>query len=711
MASYGQSITIAYQAWNTSTNAPQTGDASNQTIKLLKDGTEATATNAPTEIDSTNAKGMYSLVLTTAECQHNCVVVMGVSSTSSVYLQPVVITFEQLPTAVAGAAGGLLIAGTNAATTFGPLQINSGGVTLTNLQVNTGSVTLASEQINTGSVTLASEQINSGAYTLSAFNVTSSSLSTLVVSAGSMTLGTYHVNGIFQIDAGNITLTTINSIITTLSTLQVNGGGFTAGNLQVNSGNVTIAAMNVTTETVATLQINGGGETRTNFQVNSGNVTLSGANVTTMTLSTLQVNGGGFTLGNQQINSGNVTESFTNSTFPSVTASSATVTFVNAPTAGTLNLGQLTVGSGTMTLGGVNITTATLGDFQVNSGGITATFNGSLTGSVGSISGVTFPSGFSGLTSAAIATAVMTDTGDQSTHASLGWMVAVYINGLNAPTSATSPLSAAFLALAPSGGGGGPTADQIAQEVWETTSNYFGVAGSPGSVLVKQLGGGFTNNTGSTLTTVMLQNTPTGGGGSGANTVTAVAVNANTSATLAGVSIAFLSGSSVDGLLTTNSGGTAVFSLNNGTYQVNAAANAGGYLGYTSNGYSVPPGGPIVIPLTPSPTPTPATQPGTTTGYCTTDNGQGVIEEGVQFWFQFVGPISQTAGLSNSNTWFTSDFNPPYSNSLGLFQITLQQLANYRFYRGPEGCGSPVYNMQTGSGTTTLIPYNLGSDT
>jgi len=49
-------------------------------------------------MDSTNAKGMYGLVLTTAECQHNCVVVMGVSSTANVFVQPLVITFENAPT-------------------------------------------------------------------------------------------------------------------------------------------------------------------------------------------------------------------------------------------------------------------------------------------------------------------------------------------------------------------------------------------------------------------------------------------------------------------------------------------------------------------------------------------------------------------------------------------------------------------------------------
>lgn len=78
---------------------------------------------------------------------------------------------------------------------------------------------------------------------------------------------------------------------------------------------------------------------------------------------------------------------------------------------------------------------------------------GNVTGSVGSISGVTFPSGFSGLTAGAIATAVLTDTGDNSTTGSPGKILAQLLGAFT--TSTSSVFSTASLANAPSGGSGG----------------------------------------------------------------------------------------------------------------------------------------------------------------------------------------------------------------------------------------------------------------
>lgn len=118
MASFGQSVTLGYSAYNTSTGAYVTGDVANHTLKLNKDGTVASPTNAASEDDATNAPGQYSVVLTAAEAQHNVVKLMGKSATANVIIIPNTISFEQLPTAVPGAANGVLIAGANAATTF-----------------------------------------------------------------------------------------------------------------------------------------------------------------------------------------------------------------------------------------------------------------------------------------------------------------------------------------------------------------------------------------------------------------------------------------------------------------------------------------------------------------------------------------------------------------------------------------------------------------
>lgn len=118
MPSYGQSVTLQYTAWNTSTNAYVTGDSANHTLRWVKDGTASAPTNSPSEVDATNAPGIYKVVLTSTEAQCQVGTLAGKSSTSNVILIGITVTFENLPTASPGAANGVFIAGTNAATTI-----------------------------------------------------------------------------------------------------------------------------------------------------------------------------------------------------------------------------------------------------------------------------------------------------------------------------------------------------------------------------------------------------------------------------------------------------------------------------------------------------------------------------------------------------------------------------------------------------------------
>jgi hypothetical protein len=73
----------------------------------VKDGTTAAPTNSPTEVDATNAPGVYKLVLTAAECTCDFGTLAGKSSAASVSIIPVSVAFEQLPTALPGASGGV----------------------------------------------------------------------------------------------------------------------------------------------------------------------------------------------------------------------------------------------------------------------------------------------------------------------------------------------------------------------------------------------------------------------------------------------------------------------------------------------------------------------------------------------------------------------------------------------------------------------------
>lgn len=107
MASKGQSLTIQYVAWDTDNNAGKTGDVSNHTLRWVKDGSSAAPTNSPSEVDATNAPGVYKITLTAAECDCWVGTLCGKSSTADVSIIPLTLTFEQLPTAAAGTENGL----------------------------------------------------------------------------------------------------------------------------------------------------------------------------------------------------------------------------------------------------------------------------------------------------------------------------------------------------------------------------------------------------------------------------------------------------------------------------------------------------------------------------------------------------------------------------------------------------------------------------
>ena len=94
MALKGVAITVQYTAWDTAANAGKTGDVANHTLKIIKDGTAATPTNSPAEVDATNCPGVYRLALTAAEMGYATVSLAGKSSTSGVVIIPVHITTE-----------------------------------------------------------------------------------------------------------------------------------------------------------------------------------------------------------------------------------------------------------------------------------------------------------------------------------------------------------------------------------------------------------------------------------------------------------------------------------------------------------------------------------------------------------------------------------------------------------------------------------------
>jgi len=95
----GQKIVLVVTAPD---GTPQAGDAGNLVAYVSKDGVAPVALGGtPTELDATNATGVYSWDLTTAETDADMLVFTGVSSTTEVLVTPVII-FTMVD---AGAAG------------------------------------------------------------------------------------------------------------------------------------------------------------------------------------------------------------------------------------------------------------------------------------------------------------------------------------------------------------------------------------------------------------------------------------------------------------------------------------------------------------------------------------------------------------------------------------------------------------------------------
>ena len=77
---YGIEQTITYVAWNTDDSAGETGDDGNHTLRWIKNGSSAEPTNSPSEVDSTNAPGVYKLTITATEWETLQGTLAGVSS-------------------------------------------------------------------------------------------------------------------------------------------------------------------------------------------------------------------------------------------------------------------------------------------------------------------------------------------------------------------------------------------------------------------------------------------------------------------------------------------------------------------------------------------------------------------------------------------------------------------------------------------------------
>lgn len=115
----GQKVTVF--AYDYSTSAPKTGDAANISVYLQKDDgsiTQLTDTSAA-EVSSTNAPGCYLFDVSQTETNADKLVFTGKSATANVAIRQETIYTRPAAFGIpGGAAGGVLIAGTNVATAF-----------------------------------------------------------------------------------------------------------------------------------------------------------------------------------------------------------------------------------------------------------------------------------------------------------------------------------------------------------------------------------------------------------------------------------------------------------------------------------------------------------------------------------------------------------------------------------------------------------------
>ena len=81
---------IAVLAWDKVAKAEKTGDAANITAYISKDGAAMAQTNDvnPTELDATNAPGVYIFDMTQAEMNCDSIVLFAKSSTTDIILAP-----------------------------------------------------------------------------------------------------------------------------------------------------------------------------------------------------------------------------------------------------------------------------------------------------------------------------------------------------------------------------------------------------------------------------------------------------------------------------------------------------------------------------------------------------------------------------------------------------------------------------------------------
>jgi len=248
---------------------------------------------------------------------------------------------------------------TSAANITGNVDLNSGNTTITGI---VGGVTT----VNAGNLTATGATLNNVTLTTGTAVLTSGTAGTITQTGGTLTSSTV-ASGSLNITGGNATvsggsiagLTTVNN---GTSTLAVSNGTLTDLTLVSGTANVSGGSVSGTVTTNATLNISNG--TVAALIVNTGTTAVTGGTIS----GAINVNGGRASFNGTQSGTLGVGGATADVTILSPIAGSTTVTLSNSTTinssTGPLTVtganANVTIGSGTYTIGNTTVTSSTL---------------------------------------------------------------------------------------------------------------------------------------------------------------------------------------------------------------------------------------------------------------------------------------------------------------------------------------------------------------
>lgn len=138
----------------TDSDGGKTGDKAQFTLKIIEDGSIGAVAGSITEVDATNAPGMYSVPISAAENTASMVTLCGVSSTAGVTINPVSWTNISNMAAISGStssADNLETAAGSSTLTSNVKQVNGSTAGATSLAL--GAASMLAHSCDSGSTT------------------------------------------------------------------------------------------------------------------------------------------------------------------------------------------------------------------------------------------------------------------------------------------------------------------------------------------------------------------------------------------------------------------------------------------------------------------------------------------------------------------------------------------------------------------------------